>query len=139
MLTDKLIEKIPDSRYSKEHYQSFIRKNNWKSVKQSKINTYQSKTFENPNIVDIKLIITEHPKTSNKLTKTIGKCEKVGSNINLYSDAKKDENFLNDKNTKITEQEHSFKGYASPYNVKILNSLTLNFSLKILYQELNIN
>ena len=53
MLENKLIEKIPDPRNAKEHYQSFISKKDTKSVKQSKIITYQPKTFENPNIVDI--------------------------------------------------------------------------------------
>ena len=56
------MEKISDPRNAKKQYQSFIRKKNTKSVKQSKIITYQSKTIENPNIVDIKYIITEHPK-----------------------------------------------------------------------------
>ena len=56
------MEKISDPRNAKKQYQSFIRKKNTKSVKQSKIITYQPKTIENPNIVDIKYIITEHPK-----------------------------------------------------------------------------
>ena len=51
--------------------------------------TYQSKTFENPNIVDIKSVITQHPKTSHQLSKTIRQAQKVGSNSSLYSDAKK--------------------------------------------------
>ena len=46
-----------------KHYQSFIRKKNRKLVKKSEIVTYQPKTFENPNIVDIKSVITEHPET----------------------------------------------------------------------------
>ena len=46
----------------KKHYQSFIRKQLTKSVKQSKVITHQQKTCENPNTVDTKLIITEHPK-----------------------------------------------------------------------------
>ena len=46
LLANKLIEKIPVPDYAKDHYQSFIRKKNTKSV------------------------ITEHPKTSHKLTKT---------------------------------------------------------------------
>ena len=44
----------------------------------SEIITYQPKTFENPNIAD-KKSITEHPKTLQKLYKTIRKAEKVGS------------------------------------------------------------
>ena len=86
--------KILDPRNAKEHYQSFIRKKNTKSVKQSEIITYQPKTFENPNIVDIKSVITEHPKTSHKLSKTIRQAEKVGSNSSLYSDTKNVKIFL---------------------------------------------
>ena len=41
LLATKLIEKIPDPRNDKEHCQSFIRKKSTKSVKQSKIITYQ--------------------------------------------------------------------------------------------------
>ena len=44
LLANKLIEKIPDRRNAKEHYQSFIRKENTKSVKQSEVITYQPKT-----------------------------------------------------------------------------------------------
>ena len=46
---------MPDHRIAKKYYQSFIRKENRKLVKQSKIITYQPKTLENPNLVDIKL------------------------------------------------------------------------------------
>ena len=70
LLANKLIEKIPDPCSAKEHYQSFISKKNANSVKQSEIITYQPKTLENPNIVDVKSVITEHPKTSHKLSKT---------------------------------------------------------------------
>ena len=38
---------MTDPRNAKKHYQSFIRKENIKSVKQSKIITYQPKAFEN--------------------------------------------------------------------------------------------
>ena len=85
MLANKLIEKIPDPCKAKEHYQLFIRKKNTKSVKQSEIFTSQTKSFENPNIADIKSVITEHPKASHKLSKS----EKVGSNSSLYSNTKK--------------------------------------------------
>ena len=95
MLAKKLIKKVPDSRNTKEHYESFLRKKNKKSVKQSKIITYQPKTFD---IVDIKSAVTEHPKTSHKLPKTIRKSEKVSSNSSLHSDTKKSKNFLNEKN-----------------------------------------
>ena len=101
LLANKLIEKIPDPRNATELCQSFIRKKNTKSVKvkQSKIIPYQPKTFENPNTVDIKSVITEHPKTSHKLPKTIRQTEKVDSNSPLYSDTKS-EKFLNEKKCK---------------------------------------
>ena len=51
LLANKLIEKIADLDKAKEHYQSFIRKKNARSVKQSEIITYQPKPFENSNIV----------------------------------------------------------------------------------------
>ena len=121
-LGNKLIEKIPDPRNAKEHYQSFIRKKNTKSVNQSEVITYQLKTFEKPNFVDIKSVITEHPIISHKLSKTIRQGKNVGSYIPLYSDTKKSENFLNEKNVKRTKWAHAFKGYASSYNVEILNS-----------------
>ena len=57
-------------------YQSFIRKKN-KFSKESKIMTQQPKTFENPNIVDIKSVIIEHANISHKLSKTIRQSEKV--------------------------------------------------------------
>ena len=85
---------------------------NTKSVKQLKIITQQPKTCENPNIVDIKSVITEHPKTSHQLSKPIGQDEKVGSNSSLYSDIKKSENSLTKKKKlKITKQAHVFKGF----------------------------
>ena len=73
-------KKIPDPRNSQEYHQSFIGKKNTKSVKQSKIITYQPKTIENPNIVDIKYYYRTS-KTSHKLFKTMRQAEKVGSNI----------------------------------------------------------
>ena len=57
LLANKLKEKVPDPHNAKQHYQLFVRRKSRKSVKPSKI-----KTFENPNLVDIKSIITEHPK-----------------------------------------------------------------------------
>ena len=68
LLVNKLIEKIPDPCNDKEQYESFIRKKNRKSVK-------QSKTFDYPNIVDIKSVITDHTKISHKLSKTIRQAE----------------------------------------------------------------
>ena len=71
LLATKLIEKTPDPRNAKEHYQSFMRKKKTKSVQQSKIITPQPKNFGNPNIADIKSTITVHPKASDKWSKTI--------------------------------------------------------------------
>ena len=47
-----------------------------KSVKVSKIITYQPEPFENPNFVDIKSVITDHPETSRKLSKTVRQAKK---------------------------------------------------------------
>ena len=82
LLANKLIEQIPDPYNAKEYYQSFIRKKNTKSVKQSEIFTYQPKAFENSYIVDIKSVITKHLKSSHRQT------EKVGLNSSLYRDTK---------------------------------------------------
>ena len=89
LLANKLIKNIPDPCNAREHYQSFIIKKNSNLEKQLKIITYQPKTFQNPHIVDVKSVITEHPKTLHKLSKTRGKGEKVDSNSFLYSDTKK--------------------------------------------------
>ena len=62
LFATKLTEKISDPCNAKEHYQPFIRKQNTKSVIQTMIITQQPKNVENPNIVDIKSPITEHPK-----------------------------------------------------------------------------
>ena len=74
LFAKKLIEKIPYPCNAKEHYQSFIRKKNTKSETCTSI----PKTFDT---VDIKSIITEHLKTSHKLSKIIRQVEKV---IALY-------------------------------------------------------
>ena len=71
LLTKKLIKNIPGPCNAKEHYKSFIIKKNRKSLKQSEIITYQPKTFQNTNIVDIKSVITDYPQTSHTLSKTI--------------------------------------------------------------------
>ena len=89
LVANKLTKNMPDPRNAEEQYQSFIIKKNRKSVKQSEIITYVPRTFENPNIVEIKSIITEHPKTSNKLSKTIRQVEKIGFNSSSYKDTKK--------------------------------------------------
>ena len=85
------------------------KKEKYKIRKTIKIINYQPKTFENPNIADIKSVITEHPKTSHKLSETIRQAEEVGSNSSLYSDTKKSEIFLNAKNVKIKKGERLCK------------------------------
>ena len=93
MLANKSIEKIPDPCNAKEHYQSFIKKGKKNKVSKTIRNNYLStKKFWKPNIVDIKSSITEHSKTSHKLSKTIRQAEKVSSDSFLYSDAKKVKN-----------------------------------------------
>ena len=108
----------------------FFKKKNRKSVKQSEVGTDQPKTFENPIIVDIKSAITEHPKTSYKLSKTIKEGEKVGSNSSLYSDTKKRKNALSEKNIIITKWDRVFKDYSSTYNVEISISINPKLHLK---------
>ena len=49
-----LFKKMLDPSNAKEHYQSFLRKKNRKSVKQSEIITYQPNIFENQNIFGIR-------------------------------------------------------------------------------------
>ena len=77
MASFTLTEKNPDPSNAKEYYQSFIRKKSFttKPVKQSKIITQEPKTFESTIIVNIKSVITEHPKNSYKLSKTIRQYE----------------------------------------------------------------
>ena len=54
----------------------------------------------------------------------------MGCNSSLYSETKKCENSLNEKNMKITKWEYAFKGYASTYHVEILNSFDPELQLK---------
>ena len=54
MIANKLKENIPDPCNAKEHYKSFTIKENRKYVKQAEIITYQPRTFQNPELVDIK-------------------------------------------------------------------------------------
>ena len=77
LLANKLIEKIADPSNAKEYYNSYLKRNNTKLAKRSKIITQQLKALENPNIIDIKSVIIEHPKTSHKLSKTTMHTEKL--------------------------------------------------------------
>ena len=140
LLATKLTEKIPDSRNSKEYCQSFIRKKISKPVKQN--NYTATKMIWNPYFVEIKSVIIEHPKISHKLSKTIKQAEKVcqvGCNSSLYNDTKKVNIFWIKKKVKITKQAYAFKGFASFYNVEILNPLILSYNLKMLNLQLKIN
>ena len=51
--------------------------NNTKSIKPSKIITYQTKAFENSSIVDIKSLLQNIQKNSHKLSKLIRQAAKV--------------------------------------------------------------
>ena len=117
LFATQLTGKIPDPRNAKEHYQSFIRKKKYtKSVKQWKIIAYFPKIFESPNIINIKSVITEHPKNSHKLSKTIRQAEnisQVSTYSSLYSDTKESKNFLNKRNLKITKRAPVFKVFAT--------------------------
>ena len=48
----------------------------------------------------------------------------------LYIVIQKSENFLNEKNVKITKRENAFKDFSSIYNVKILISFNPEVQLK---------
>ena len=82
----EITRKVPDPCIAKEQYETFLKQKNRTSVKQSEVNSEKPKTFDT---VDIKSVITEHPKTLHKLCKTIRKGEKVDSNSSSYSDTKK--------------------------------------------------
>ena len=60
--------------------------------------TQQPKSLESPNIIGIKSVTVEHPKTSNKLSKTIrqSKVADAGNNFAtpLYCETTKRENIL---------------------------------------------
>ena len=92
---------------------------NTKSVKQWKIITQQLKSFESPNIVDMKSVIIEHPKLYINYSRLYARLKMFPKQtlIALYMVVKKSEKFLSKKNVKITKRAHAFKGYTSSYNV----------------------
>ena len=94
LFAGKLSEKVLHFSLAKEHNESFLKKNNRKSVKQSKIITYKPKTFDT---VDIKSDITEHTKTSQKLSKTTRQAERLSFNSSLYSNTEKEKKFWTKK------------------------------------------
>ena len=75
MFATKLTETISDSSNAKEHYNSYLKRKNTKSVKQ-KIITQQPKTFENPNIVDKNQLLLNIQKIHINF-KTMRQAEKV--------------------------------------------------------------
>ena len=83
LLANKLIEKYLILVMLKNTINHLSEKTH-KISKTIRNNYLSTKTFENPNNVDIKSIITEHLKTSHKLSKTIKQAEKVGSNSSSY-------------------------------------------------------
>ena len=48
----------------------------------------------------------------------------------LYIVKQKSESFLNERNVKVTKRSRAYRGYASTYNVKILNSFNAKLQLK---------
>ena len=77
-----LVIMMPDARNAKEtYYKPIMQNENKKLVKRSKINTEQTKYIENPNIVDIKSVITKYPKTFHKLSQTIRQAKKVSQTV----------------------------------------------------------
>ena len=52
------------------------------------------------------------------------------SGSSFYSETKRSETFLNEKNPKITKQTHAYKGYARFYNVEISNSFNPELQFK---------
>ena len=97
------------------------------SVKQSQVISYQ-KTFENPNIVDIKSILQNIQNLHINYLR-LDKFLVLGSNSSLYS-GKKSEKFLNEQNVTITKLELPFTSFASTYDVGILNSSDRELQLK---------
>ena len=125
---------MPDPSKTKEYYQSKLKEKKQKIGKTIKNNCLTAKSYKNPNIFGIKSAVIEHPKTSHKLSKIIKQVKKVsqigGADNHLHSETKKNENFWKEKNVKITKRLHSYIGYASTYNVKILKSFNPELQLK---------
>ena len=68
MFVTKLRGKKPDPKnftniIAKEYYNSYLEKKNTKTVKRSKAIPQQLKAIEQPNIVDIKSVITDFSET----------------------------------------------------------------------------
>ena len=125
---------MPDPSKTKEYYQSKLKEKKQKVGKTIKNNCLTAKSYKNPNIFGIKSAIIEHPKTSHKLSKIIKQVKKVsqigGADNHLHGETKKMKIFGSKKNVKITKRLHSYIGYESTYNVKILKSFNPELQLK---------
>ena len=98
MFATKLQKKTKHPSNAKKYYNSYLKEENTKSVKRSKLITQQRKAIENPNTVDIKSVIIEHLTASRKLFKAIAirqakKVFQAGTGISsrspLYSESKR--------------------------------------------------
>ena len=76
LLANKLIEEKTWSLQCEGTLSLVYKKKKTNSVRQSKTITYQPRTFQNLNIADVKLINTERPQTSYKLSKSIRQIKK---------------------------------------------------------------
>ena len=111
----------------------------------SKIITQQRKAIENPNIIDIKSVTIENPKTSCKWSNTIRHAEKVFQGPPLHSPLPPPTPHPQKKaekktilNAKITKQYQAHKGYPSNYNVEILNSFNAKLQFKDIDSKITI-
>ena len=67
------------------------------------------------------------------MSKTIRQAERVlqvSSTSSLYNDTEKSEKFFKRRKCENNKRAHAFKGYASFYNIEILNSFNLELQIK---------
>ena len=85
-----------------------------------KIITQQPNLIENSNVIELKSVTLEHPKTSHKLSKTIKQAKKFSEIVGackhstslLYREITKHEK-------RFWRRYHAYKGYANSYNVQL--------------------
>ena len=90
---NQINKNMPDPTNPKEYYQSYLKRKDAKVLKRSKTITQQPKTLEIPNIVDIKSVLIEHPKTGNVENVPLESGAGKNSDSPLYSETKKSENY----------------------------------------------
>ena len=95
-----------------------------------KNNYLSTKNFSKPKYFWYKISYYRTSKNCIQITQDYKKAEKINSNSSLYSDTKKSEKILIEKDLKITKRAHAFKGYGSIYIVVILNSFNPELQLK---------